>query len=165
MFLVPKNACKGALIRSPLTPGLRRNAAHREASRPVWTTDARAGDMARRRKGGARVARPKKQMQDARTERLNLRLQPDERAEVETRAVALGLTPSDYARRLIIGGRLANVVTVKADPSLVLAINRAGVNLNQIARTMNSGAGHIPLDLADTLERINRLLDRLQEDE
>lgn len=111
------------------------------------------------------VARPKKQMQDARSERLNLRLQPDERAEVETRAVALGLTPSDYARRLVIGGRLASVVAAKADPSLVLAINRAGVNLNQIARTMNSGAGHIPLDLADTLARINSLLDRLQGDE
>lgn len=111
------------------------------------------------------VARPKKQQQEARSERLNLRLQPDERADIEARAVALGITPSDYARRLVIGGRLASVVAKKADPSLVLAINRAGVNLNQIARTMNSGAGHVPLDLADTLERINRLLDRLQEDE
>lgn len=110
------------------------------------------------------MARPRKRVEDARTERLNLRLLPHERAEVDLRAAAVGLSPTDYARRMVIGGRMASVVTAKADPSLVLAINRAGVNLNQIARTMNSGADHVPRDLADTLDRINRLLDSLQDE-
>ncbi len=111
------------------------------------------------------MARPKKLTEDTRTERLNLRLLPDERAEIEIGAAAVGISPSDYARRLIIGGRIKRAPVAKADPTLVLAINRAGVNLNQIARTMNSGAGHVPRDLADTLVRINRLLDKLQDDE
>ena len=111
------------------------------------------------------MARPKKLQEDARTERLNLRLLPDERAEVDVRAAAVGLSPSDYARRLVIGGSVVHMRTApKADPALVLAINRAGVNLNQIARTLNGGVGHIPGDLAETLARINGLLDRLQDE-
>lgn len=110
------------------------------------------------------MGRPKKQLADARTERLNLRLLPDERIDLDARAAAVGLSPSDYARRLVLGGKIVTAISAKADPVLVLAINRAGVNLNQIARTMNAGAGHVPLDLADTLLRLNELLDKLQED-
>jgi hypothetical protein len=46
---------------------------------------------------------------------------------------------------------------------MVLAINRVGVNLNQMVRAINSGAGYAPAALTETLERINSLLDRLHE--
>lgn len=109
------------------------------------------------------MARPKKQQLDSRTERLNLRLLPDERAGIEARASALGLSPTDYARRRILGAKLSTGTVRRADPALVLAVNRAGVNLNQIARALNSGLGHVPHDLSNALEKINRLLDLLQE--
>jgi len=109
------------------------------------------------------MARPKKQQPDTRSERLNLRLLPDERATIEARAAASGLTPTDYARRRALGGKLAVVAPRRADPALVLAVNRAGVNLNQIARALNSGLGHSPHELSETLTRLNQLLDRLQD--
>ena len=109
------------------------------------------------------MARPKKQQPDTRSERLNLRLLPDERAIIRARAAASGLSPTDYARRRVLGGKLAVVAPRRADPALVLAVNRAGVNLNQIARALNSGLGHNPHELSETLARLNRLLDRLQD--
>lgn len=160
MFLVPKNACGAAL---PPDPRPAAHAAHRTRHDRSAVQTRGPGSRPGCEKVCA-VARPKKRHEDARTERLNLRLLPDERAEIEVRAAAVGLTPTDYVRRAVLSGRLASIVTRKADPSLVLAINRAGVNLNQIARTLNSGVDHIPGDLAETLERINRLLDRLQDE-
>lgn len=115
------------------------------------------------------MARPKKEQHEARTERLNLRLLPDERVEIETRAAMLGIAPSDYARRRAIGSRVAVHTARRADPALVLAINRIGVNLNQIARSINAEGGRFAgykfQDLVETLERINALLDQLQESE
>jgi hypothetical protein len=112
------------------------------------------------------MVRPKMLERDARSARLNLRLLPDERAELDQRAAALGLTPSDYARRLATGSRVAAVTARRADPALVLALNRIGVNLNQIARAANSDGGRFAgfqyQDLAETLVRINQFLDRLQ---
>lgn len=108
------------------------------------------------------MARPKKTQPDSRSERLNLRLLPDERAMIEARALALGLSPTDYARRRALGGKAATVPARRADPALVLAINRAGVNLNQITRVLNSGGMPVPGDLSETLARLNRLLDRIQ---
>lgn len=109
------------------------------------------------------MARPKKEEQDTRTERLNLRLTPDERAEVDAKAAAVGVSPTDYARRLALGGRLARITRSVSDPVLVLALNRLGVNLNQIARSLNNSGGVSPAELSATLARLNALLDQLQE--
>ena len=113
------------------------------------------------------MGRPKMLEQDARTVRLNLRLLPDERAELEERALTAGLSPTEYARRLALGGRVVLAAWQKADPALVLALNRIGVNLNQIAHAVNAEggrfAGYQYRDLADTLARINALLDRVQD--
>lgn len=109
------------------------------------------------------MARPRKPQSDSRSERLNLRLLPDERAAIEARAAALGLPPSVYARNRALGGKRVTAARRVADPSMVMAINRVGVNLNQMVRAINSGAGYAPAVLTETLERINSLLDRLQE--
>lgn len=109
------------------------------------------------------MARPRKEQIDARTERLNLRLTLAERAAIETKAASAGVPPTDYARRVALGSRLAVVSAQVADPQLVLALNRIGVNLNQIAHALNSQAGVSPAELSQTLARLNQLLDHLQE--
>lgn len=111
------------------------------------------------------MARPRKEHIEARSERLNLRLTQGERATLEAKAAAAGVPPSDYARRVALGGRLAIVQTKAADPQLVLALNRIGVNLNQIARAINVHSGFSPADLSQILARLNQLLDDLQEGE
>lgn len=109
------------------------------------------------------MARPRKEHIEARSERLNLRLTQGERATLEAKAAAAGVPPTDYARRVALGGQLAIVEAKAADPQLVLALNRVGVNLNQIARAINAHTGFSPADLSCTLARLNQLLDDLQE--
>jgi hypothetical protein len=108
------------------------------------------------------VARPRKEQIEARSERLNLRLTLGERATLEAKAAAAGVPPTDYARRLALDGQLTIVQAKAADPQLVLALNRVGVNLNQIARAINAHTGFPPADLSRTLARLNQLLDDLQ---
>lgn len=110
------------------------------------------------------MARPRKEQTEARTERLNLRLTLAERATIEAKAAAAGVPPTDYARRVALGCRLAIVSATAADPDLILALNRVGVNLNQIARALNGHSGFSPAELSQTLGRLNQLLDYLQED-
>lgn len=109
------------------------------------------------------MARPRKEHIEARSERLNLRLTQGERATLEANAAAARVPPTDYARRLALGGQVTIVQTKAADPQLVLALNRVGVNLNQIARAINAHTGFSPADLSCTLARLNQLLDDLQE--
>ena len=67
-----------------------------------------------------------------------LRLTPQERAKLEADAKRCGLTKSALLRRMISG------LEVKARPSQELRelraeIHRIGVNINQIARSVNAG--------------------------
>lgn len=121
------------------------------------------------------MARPKKDKTEARTVRLNLRLMPDERAEIEAKAAAAGLSPTEFARLAALGGRIEAVLPRSSPPSSggassgapdnvahVVALNRVGVNLNQIARNLNSGLGLVPAELDACLARVNGLLDEWQ---
>ena len=119
------------------------------------------------------MARPKKQRQDARTVRFNLRFSPDEWSEVEPKAAIAGLMPAEFCRLAVLGQPMqagaSSITTSGAPPSAapvavaqVVALNRVGVNLNQIARALNSGVGFVPAELEDALSRVNRLLDDWQ---
>ena len=121
------------------------------------------------------MARPKKARADARGLVFGVRLTPDERATLEARAAALGVTVTDYARAAVLGGRVegAKPLSFEGSPSgapetppagvaHIVALNRVGVNLNQIARALNSGLGVVPAELADSLNRVNTLLDDWQ---
>jgi len=116
------------------------------------------------------MARPKKESSDARTVVLGLRLTHDERASLEARAAILGVTVTEYARAAVFGRQVESVAALSATASNapsgtahVVALNRVGVNLNQIARALNSGRGLVPDELLDCLAQVNRLLDEWQE--
>lgn len=111
------------------------------------------------------MARPKKQQIESRGERVTLRLLPTERAQLAAQAEAAGLTLSEFARVAALGQVLTldrAVPVAAADPHLVIAINRIGVNLNQIARGLNTALGFVPDEVRDTLVRINSYLDQVQ---
>jgi len=116
------------------------------------------------------MARPKKQPTDQRRERVTLRLRVDERVALSARAVAAGLTLSEFARvsalqacNLDVAPTTFNAAAAPqtVDPQLVLALNRVGVNLNQIARALNNNGGFDPVDLSDALSRLNSYLDQV----
>lgn len=119
------------------------------------------------------MARPKKERQDARTVRFNLRFSPGEWGEVEPKAATAGLAPAEFCRLAVLGQPIpagaSSVTSSNVPPSAapagvaqVVALNRVGVNLNQIARALNSGMGFVPTELEDALSRVNRLLDDWQ---
>ena len=70
------------------------------------------------------------------------------------------ITVTDYARAAVLGGRVegAKPLSFEGSPSgapetppagvaHIVALNRVGVNLNQIARALNSGLGVVPAEL------------------
>jgi uncharacterized protein (DUF1778 family) len=109
------------------------------------------------------MARPKKSEAFERREQINLRLILDEKEALQQRATACGLTQTDYARRIIFGVPVS--FKQEADPKLIVALNRIGVNLNQMSRMFNSKAMPAPEDLKHALKTLNQILDHLQWEE
>jgi mobilization protein NikA len=83
---------------------------------------------------------------ESRSEVVTLRLTKAERALVEQRASAAGLTLSAWAARMLSGGRVSVAVTPSPalHPALVAELKRIGNNVNQIAASLNSGR-HVPV--------------------
>lgn len=110
------------------------------------------------------MARPTKPPEEKRDDRLNPRLTTPERAQIEHNAAALGISPSEFLRRRGLSYRLpANLADQQAAAALGAALNRIGVNLNQIARHFNTPGAPPALkaELQALIERINGELDRI----
>ena len=75
---------------------------------------------------------------------------------IARQAAAAGLSVSDYARRRALGRRVAPARSA-ADDRLLMELNRAGVNLNQIARALNSDRPE-RAELVDVLADFRRVL-------
>ena len=113
------------------------------------------------------MARPKKEAQAARQVRLNLRLTADERAALDAAARAAGQSPSDYARMRALAVSSSARGASRAIPALldsaaIVALNRVGANLNQLARRVNAGDVLQPGELPETLAAINDQLGRIE---
>ena len=117
------------------------------------------------------MARPKKEQREARTVRFNLRFSPGEWSEVEPKVATAGLAPAEFCRLAVLGQPTPAVSShppsfppagAPAGVSHIVALNRVGVNLNQIARALNAQAGFVPEDLQETLQRVNAVLDDWQ---
>ncbi|MFD4050172.1 plasmid mobilization relaxosome protein MobC [Streptomyces sp. NPDC058611] len=108
---------------------------------------------------------------EPRTHRVNLRLGDDELAAVQAGATLAGLTPSSYAARSTVAvamGTLTPIPTTTRDElrELVdarLALTRIGTNLNQIARTLNSGGDVSAEQLRAVIERVGQAVRRVDE--
>lgn len=111
------------------------------------------------------MGRPKKSPDDLRDVRTAVMLTEAERAELEQRASAYGLTLSDFIRRQTLGRQLpAGVAEQRTRAVLATALLRLGVNLNQITRHMNAGRSP-PFHLPDLINDIRGHVDRLTRDE
>lgn len=88
-----------------------------------------------------------------------------ERAELEQRAEAVGLTLSEFIRCQTLQRPLPpSVVEQRTRATLATALLRLGINLNQIARHTNAGRS-IPFHLPELLNDIRGHVDRLTRDE
>jgi Mobilization protein NikA len=100
-----------------------------------------------------RLARPPLRPEERRDDRLpNLRVTAAERALIEGKAAAAGLTLVEYCRRAIFKSRIAPK-RGSTDQTLLVELNRVGTNLNQIARRVNAGRD-LPPDFPDVLAEV-----------
>lgn len=113
------------------------------------------------RPGGAKPGRPARAERENRADRVAFRLTAEELERVQAEAERAGVSVSEYCRAAALGQR----VRVRSAPDLsaaLVSLNRVGVNLNQIARTVNRGQG-VPLDLAEVLAEVRAAVERLAE--
>lgn len=107
------------------------------------------------------MGRPRKSPELLRDAPVQVLLTTLERAELEQRASAYGLTLSDFIRRQTLGRPLpAGVAEDRTRAALATALLRLGVNLNQIAHHMNAGRSD-PFHLPDLISDIRGHVDRL----
>lgn len=104
------------------------------------------------------MARPKKAPDEKRSEQLPpLRVTAAERVFIEEQAAIAGLdSVSDFIRRRALGRRVEPARSA-ADDALLVELNRVGVNLNQIARALNSDRPE-RAELSDALATLQDVL-------
>lgn len=96
---------------------------------------------------------------------LSLRLTEKEKEEIREKAEQLGLSVSDYVRSVLISSksiRRKSRVDCEAIKQLVYEINKIGVNLNQIAKEVNS-IRDIDIQVLESLRNIEYALVELLE--
>lgn len=84
------------------------------------------------------MARPKKQDGEGRTELIRARVTLAEKNHCLEQAALAGLSEAEYVRRRSVGYKVPPAPS-KADATLLMELNRIGVNLNQLARHANAG--------------------------
>ncbi len=94
--------------------------------------------------------------QNFRTVIRSARFTPEEWETVEERAAAVGLSPSRFLRQVALGTPLGRRINQQA----VVALNRLGVNLNNLVRlALRSGQ---PILAAEATDLLKQLRERLQ---
>ena len=104
------------------------------------------------------IARPRLPPVEKRTEILQIRVSPIERAKIEAKADQANLFMSDYLRTIALKPRVTIKQTRDLDFATREELRRVGVNLNQIAKAMNAGQG-LPVSLAQTTEKLDAIFD------
>lgn len=100
-----------------------------------------------------KTGRPKLADGERRDDRLpNIRVTSAERAAVEAKAAQAGLPLVEFCRRAILSRRVTPRQSATDERALV-ELNRAGVNLNQIARAVNGGR-ELPADFPEVLAEV-----------
>ena len=96
------------------------------------------------------------------TERLTIRLMPDQRRQLDEWANEAGLAAGSYARAKLFTGPQPRAVRLPSVERKTLAqflalLGRLNGNVYQISRALNFGEGHDRKDLADALKEITEL--------
>ncbi|WP_104668189.1 MobC family plasmid mobilization relaxosome protein [Ensifer adhaerens] len=92
---------------------------------------------------------------------LHVRVTDDEHASIEKAAVDAGMTVSSFFRSLNLEGAGVRPILTGEDRLVMAALledmRMIGINLNQVARALNSGRGVHPSELDINLENVQRI--------
>ena len=106
------------------------------------------------------MARPRLGEEARRTRTVGVRVTAAEAEELQERAQAARLSMGAYLRRRGLGQRVRMAAERRLGGAELRELNRIGVNLNQMARAMNSGAG-TPAGTREAVEQVSELVARL----
>lgn len=81
---------------------------------------------------------------------IHFRVTPDEAAIIEQKAAEAGLSPTMYAKKQALEGKVKAPVITKDVGQLILPeISKIGSNINQIARKLNLGGSVLPSEFRE----------------
>ncbi|MCP4368101.1 MAG: hypothetical protein GY797_08360 [Deltaproteobacteria bacterium] len=103
------------------------------------------------------MARPKKSKEECLTKHFQLRLTSADYAKLADASEDAGMTLTDYARQLILNGRVIINQTRKLDHATFDQLRRLGILLNQLTKTSNA-TGKISPEILRLCYRIEHLL-------
>ncbi len=107
------------------------------------------------------MARPKKNIQDLKAIRLNVRMTVKEYLIVAENAETLGITIPDFIRMKTTGRALPRKRIAPEDRKLFIALGRIGNNINQLTKKVHLGMRNVPL-LIEKLSGVKDTLDALK---
>ena len=107
------------------------------------------------------MARPRLGEEERRRRTIGVRVTEAEEAELRERAQAARLSMGAYLRRRALDQRVRSAVERRLGAAELRELNRIGVNLNQMARALNSGAVSSPAETQEAVERVGELVAKL----
>ena len=108
------------------------------------------------------MARPKKNLSEKHTCVIPpIRCTTSERNDIKAKAKSLGLTMSEYIRRMAIDGKIVKQQS-KYDFEFINQIRRIGVNINQQTKRLN-GTGEVSPELKSLWSKLNSVLEDILE--
>ena len=107
------------------------------------------------------MARPRLGEEERRTRTVGVRVTEAEAEELQERAQGARLSMGAYLRRRGLGQRVRSAIERRLGAAELRELNRIGVNLNQMARALNSGAVSSPAETQEAVERVGELVAKL----
>ena len=107
------------------------------------------------------MARPRLGESERRRRTVGVRVTEVEAEELRERAQAARLSVGAYLRRRGLGQRVRLAAELRLGAAELRELNRIGVNLNQMARALNSGAVSSPAETQEAVERVGELVAKL----
>ena len=104
------------------------------------------------------MARPRLGDEERRTRTIGVRVTEAEAAELAERAHAARLSMGAYMRHRALGQPVRIAPERRLGAADLRELNRIGVNLNQMARVLNSGAVPAPAKTLAAVERVGELV-------
>ena len=107
------------------------------------------------------MARPRLGEEERRGRTVGVRVTEAEVEELQERAQGARLSVGAYLRRRALGQRVRSAVERRLGAAEMRELNRIGVNLNQMARALNSRAVSSPAETQAAVERVGELVAKL----
>lgn len=107
------------------------------------------------------MVRPRLVEEKRRTRTVGVRLTAGEAEALSEQARAARLSLGAYVRRRALGQRVRVLEERRLGAAELRELNRIGVNLNQVARQLNSGAASAPPGMRAAVERVGEMVAKL----